>query len=190
MSPRIVPRPFAAPHLGGTLFKVGFVLLALAIGTVPPCTPAQAAGGYTTCVVGDRVADDAGNRGTVTYVNADGSCGFKYDNSGMTNTYPPAQLRRVGRAAAVAGFAFVPPGRYECYAGENYTFTDIIIVSRSKYRDNKGNSGWYSFDRGSQVITFKSGTFKNSYAKYTAVGRIGLASKPDTFFSELCEMKH
>ncbi|MBC5811137.1 MAG: tetratricopeptide repeat protein [Candidatus Eremiobacteraeota bacterium] len=102
------------------------------------------------------------------------------------------QKYRVGQRVAQAGFAFVPPGTYECWAGGNYTFTDIVIVSRSKYRDNRGNSGWYSFDPGSQLITFKSGTFKDNYAKYMAAGRIGLAAKPEVlpvFFDELCETK-
>ena len=143
------------------------------------------------CTVGDRVQDDMNNAGTVTYVNADGTCGFRYDNSGMTNTYPPSALRRASKAAnATAGFASVAPGTYECYAGENYTFTDIIVRGRSAYSDNKGNAGRYSFDPATQRITFNSGTFRGEYAKYMAAGKIGLSSKPDTFFAEVCERKH
>ena len=152
--------------------------------------PARAADGYTKCTVGDRVADDANNVGTVTYVNADGTCGFRYDNSGMVNTYPPSVLHRAAKPAPAAGLAFVTPGTYECYAGENYTFTDIIVRGNSAYSDNKGHRGRYSFDRASQRITFRSGTFKDSYAKYMAEGRIGLSSKPDTFFSAVCDRKH
>jgi hypothetical protein len=154
------------------------------------CVPAQAAVGLSSCKVGDRVQDDAGGKGTVTYVNADGSCGFRYDNSGLVNTYPPSALRAVGAPVVPpAGPGSVTPGRYECYAGENYTFTDIIIRSPTAYSDNKGNGGSYTFDKASQRITFKSGTFKGQYSKYMMAGRIGLSSSKDTFFSMTCDLK-
>ena len=185
------PVPSGAAFRGAFAFKAVFAVAVLLIGVPSFAAPARAADGYTKCTVGDRVADDYNNKGTVTYVNADGSCGFKYDNSGMTNTYPPSVLHRVGKApAAAAAFAFVAPGQYQCYAGENYTLTDIRIVNRSAYRDNKGNAGRYSFDPATQRVTFNSGTFRNSYAKYMAAGRIGLSSKPDTFFAIVCDLKH
>ena len=140
-----------------------FVVFAV-VGLLPmtmPCTSAHAAGGLSSCKVGDRVQDSDGGKGTVTYVNTDGSCGFRYDRSGLVNTYPPNALRAIGPANVQKSLPVaLMLGRYECYAGENYSFTDIIVRSSSAYSDNKGHNGAYSFDRATQAITFKSGTFK------------------------------
>ena len=167
-----------------------YVALVLVCGLPLLAHSASAAEGLTSCKVGDRVQDDLGGKGTVTYVNADGSCGFRYDNSGAVNTYPPSSLRPI----AVPGLQPIGPkslllGRYECFAGPDYSFTDIIVRSVTAYSDNKGNVGGYSFDKSTQVITFKSGSFKGQYAKYIQPGRIGLSSKRDTFFAMTCDLK-
>jgi hypothetical protein len=166
--------------LGTSLFLLGILI-----------PPSQAAERLTSCKVGDRVQDDLGGKGTVSYVNADGSCGFRYDNSGLVNTYPPSALQRVGSSGInAASPSVLLPGTYECFAGSDYTFTDIIIRNGATYSDNKGVAGEYKFDRSTQLIKFWSGTFAGNYAKYLRPGRIGLSSKPDTFFATTCDLKH
>ncbi|HEX2593994.1 MAG TPA: hypothetical protein VHL34_21010 [Rhizomicrobium sp.] len=174
--------------------RLGMLLTAATLGLFALTTePATADGGYKACKVGDRVADKTGLQGTVVSVESDGIyCHVDLDNGDKNHYFIYWMLHAAGKPLVdPAQVARVIPGRYTCYAGNpiQYTFSDIIVKSASAYTDNKGNAGTFSYVPSTQMITFHSGTFKGSYAKYLENHAIGLASKPTTFFATVCDLK-
>lgn len=165
----------------------------LAAGAALTGQPAHADGGYKACKVGDRVANSQEQLGTVVEADAKGiDCHVDLDNGDKRHYYLFWMLHPAGKPKVdPAQVARVLPGRYTCYAGNplHYTFMDIIVKSPSAYTDIEGVAGTYSYVSATQMITFQSGTFKGSYAKYLENYTIGLSSKPDTFFATTCDLQ-
>ena len=151
---------------------------------------ALADGGYKACRVGDRVSNRDGLSGTVVEIQGEGtSCHVDMDNGKKRDYYIFWMLHAADKPMVdPAQVASVLPGRYPCYTGNptQYTFSDIIVKSASVYTDNKGVAGTYSYVPETQVITFKSGTFVGSHAKYMDDHKIGLSSTPGSFFATVC----
>ena len=75
--------------------------------------------------------------------------------------YAPAMAANIAADKKAANAVSVlKPGKYTCYAGGQYTFTDLIIKSATSYSDSRGNSGSYSIAGG--VLTFTSGPYKGA----------------------------
>ena len=151
---------------------------------------ALADGGYKACRVGDRVTNREGVSGTVIDIQSEGIyCHVDLDD-GKKRVYHIFWMLHAADRPLVDPLqvASVLPGRYPCHAGTptQYTFADIIVKSASVYTDNKGVAGTYSYVPETQLITFKSGSFAGSYAKYLEGHRIGLATKPGNFFATVC----
>lgn len=167
-------------------------LLAAAIVAVCACacaTPAEAQELSGPCPVGKTVADRQGNSGVVTDTD---EVGCHVLINGEQKYYLSWMLHLAGNPIHAAGeLAAIKPGRYTCYQGNplQYTFKDINIKGPSTYTDVVGKGGTYSYNPKTQLITFKSGSFQGSYAKYLGKEGIGVASEPTTFFATLCDLE-
>ncbi len=103
------------------------------------------------------------------------------------NRYFLSAALLIAAAPALAQSA-IPPKKYSCYGSGHYLFMDITIKDGSNYADVEGKPGKYRYDPKTQAITFLSGSFQGSYAKYLGKTGIGLSSVPNqTFWATVCD---
>ena len=157
-------------------------------------TGGHAAAAYS-CKLGDRVTDRQNRTGTVSEIQSNGTyCYVDLDSGEKRQYYIAWMLKSAGAAAQAAqGMASVRPGRYECWmragGNMNYMGMDVNIRDASNYTDKGGAAGSYSYDPGSNVITFRSGPQSGSYAKLLEPGKIGISSQQTTIFNVVCDLK-
>jgi hypothetical protein len=85
-----------------------------------------------------------------------------------------------GHASRVRTYTCSAPG-----AG----FFRIEIRDDSEYVDRAGQTGSYSFDTTTGIITFGSGSLAGQHSKLLKPGKFGLASSPTKQFYTVCNLK-
>ncbi|MDB5669745.1 MAG: hypothetical protein JWO25_704, partial [Alphaproteobacteria bacterium] len=65
-------------------------------------------------------------------------------------------------------------GKYTCYAGGQYTFSDLIITGPHSYRVEPGGSGSFNYSNG--ALTFLSGPYAGAYSRMVDGHTVGVSS--------------
>lgn len=98
-----------------------------------------------------------------------------------------ADCTPAGSGASTA--THLPVGRYPCFLAGRASAMTMSITSASTYTDNGGNPGSYSFDPGTQKITFTSGSLKGKNSKFLAGNKIGLTDNAEKFYPTTCDLR-
>ncbi|HEY0313581.1 MAG TPA: SHOCT domain-containing protein [Allosphingosinicella sp.] len=77
-------------------------------------------------------------------------------------------------AAPAADSGAVANGKYTCYAGGQYTFSDLYITGPHEYRVEPGGSGNFSYANG--ALTFSSGPYAGAYSRMIDGHTIGVSA--------------
>ncbi|GJG84837.1 hypothetical protein tb265_00180 [Gemmatimonadetes bacterium T265] len=102
-------------------------------------------------------------------------------------SYAQGVARRIARDNADAASAVLRPGTYPCYAGGQYTFSDLVITGPHRYTVQPGGSGAFSLARG--VVTFASGPYAGAYARMVDGHTVGVSAKGNTDLGTQCGLK-
>lgn len=172
------------------------IVAALTLVFFASASAVLADGDYKKCAVGDRVEYREGKKvGTVTALGFGGdatSCMVKWAGENDSHLFASFMLRRAGSPITPpAQVKAIELGRYACYGGKDYSFGGMIIQSSTAYVDLQGHPGRYQYDAGSQLISFKSGTYSGTYGKYRHAGEISLSPTPitpNTYFNTVCDL--
>lgn len=183
------PKP-AASTAGAAATPVKAGASAPAAGT-PSKTPTAAPAAATpalpstqNCRTGTRVTDRQNRSGSITG-ERNGMCVVRLDD-GETRSYLAWMLTKEG--AAGPGPEDLAPGSYSCSAGSAGSFP-IVIHEGGTYADRAGQTGRFSFDSASAVITFSSGSLAGQYSKRLGPGKFGLSSVAAKNFSVVCNLR-
>lgn len=108
-----------------------------------------------------------------------------------TGTYAGANSaaemhRRIEQDKVDAKTATLKSGKYSCYAGGRYTFSDLYILGPNSYRVEPGGSGSYSYKAG--ALTFASGPYAGAYSRMVDGHTIGISAKGNTNLGTQCEL--
>lgn len=132
---------------------LGLAFLSILTMSVP-------AAAMQSCVVGEEVFTPGGKRLTVTEVNG-GACRVQGKIEGITfdDWWSASMLEAASSNAIVTSDdrrLFV--GTYNCWAGGNYLFIDLVVNSDGSYQDGNGARGEMDYYLDGR-IEFGSGPF-------------------------------
>lgn len=102
-------------------------------------------------------------------------------------TTPQEVAGRIAQDKADAANAVLKSGKYSCYSGGQYTFTDLFIDGPHSYRVEPGGSGAYSYSKG--ALTFTSGPYAGAYSRMVDGKTVGVSAKGDTNLGTQCEFE-
>jgi hypothetical protein len=88
--------------------------------------------------------------------------------------YAPNMARMIARDKAESSPATLRSGKYSCYAGGRYTFSDLYITGPHSYTVKPGGSGSFSYANG--ALTFQSGPYKGAYSRMVDGHTIGVSA--------------
>ena len=152
----------------------------MSVPTITPSDPApQAAAPTSNKTAATHVAAAAKPAGM-----GPGSYGHDVAGPGPGNYAGAMHARIAADNKAAASVNALKPGKYTCYAGGQYTFTDLIIESATRYSDGRGNSGSYSIAGG--ALNFTSGPNKGAYSRMVDDHTIGLSAPGNTNLGTQC----
>lgn len=136
------------------------------------------------CVVGKKVTNSTGRKGTITKVDLAWSyCTVRYDDNGQEES----MLYSLWRAADGVGLMNVAVGTYECVTGGGQTGMILRITAANTY-SVEGRTGRFRMDPSGQII-FETGPMAGQFhAKLLPEGRIGLNLDGGSFYNTSCEL--
>jgi hypothetical protein len=91
-----------------------------------------------------------------------------------SSLFPSAGSQPSAAAAPAADSGALPNGKYTCYAGGQYTFSDLYITGPHDYRVEPGGSG--NFDYANGALTFSSGPYAGAYSRMIDDHTIGVSA--------------
>jgi hypothetical protein len=138
------------------------------------------------CVPGRRVADKAGNKGTVQRIDkwSETSCDVLMDGTGKESIFIFWMLHAEGGSAETDDK--LVPGTYECFANLRYTFMDVHITGPNTY-ESAGVRGKFHVEPSRKII-FESGSLSKYNSKLLTGPSIGL-NTGGSFWGTTCELK-
>jgi hypothetical protein len=99
--------------------------------------------------------------------------------------YAPDVARRIAKGKVDAANAVLKNGKYSCYAGGQYTFSDLYITRPHTYEVKPGGKGAFSYANG--ALTFTSGPYAGAYSRMVDGKTIGVSAKGNTNLGTQCE---
>jgi hypothetical protein len=82
--------------------------------------------------------------------------------------------RNIARDKAESSPVSLRNGKYTCYSGGQYTFSDLYITGPHSYSVKPGGSGSFSYSNG--ALTFTSGPYAGAYSRMVDGHTIGVSS--------------
>ena len=98
-------------------------------------------------------------------------------------SYSKCMGAAIARDRAESKPAALKLGKYSCYAGGRYTFSDLTLTGPHSYAVN-GARGAYSYSNG--ALTFSSGPYAGAYSRMVDGHMIGVSSPGSTALGTQC----